>query len=100
MGPNVVRRRGALTDALSLLPRLEVDFWDTEARLIGERARLAMRWCHLDVSAKEVIGKAEAVRVEVRREAAEVKAVCASVLIEKEVLTKRCEEAEANFKAL
>ncbi|KAE8801584.1 hypothetical protein D1007_22798 [Hordeum vulgare] len=93
-------QRGALTDTLSLLPRLEVDFSNAEVRLVVEHARLSTGWHQLNASIKEVRGEAKAVRTEGRREAVEAKATCASALAEKEALVKRCEEAEASFKAL
>lgn len=42
-------RRGALDDAKAALDQLRMDFQDADARLAGERLRLAEGWRQLDV---------------------------------------------------
>ncbi|KAE8799105.1 hypothetical protein D1007_25578 [Hordeum vulgare] len=84
VGQDVLLTRGPLTDARDMLAKLEVDFRDVEVRSAEEHARLAAGWRHLEASAKEAYGKAEAFH----SEAAEAMAAHASALAEKEALTK------------
>lgn len=63
-GQGLVSTRGALTDALNMLARLEVDFREAEVPLTVEHARLATRWRQLEAFALEARGDDEGVRAE------------------------------------